>query len=126
MLKQTIRLLLSKFYSKQENGTISNLSFPDEKSLTTIVDEQPVDKWGTVCTFTAPSSGYLLARGNKTPNAGRMNISIGCGSESISTGSESQNEISLFVPLRKGTFAKVYANSVKALTVQFFKSVGGG
>lgn len=126
MLKQTLSLLLSKFYSKQENATISNLSFPKENSVTTIVNEQPVNEWQSVCSFTAPSNGYLLAKGNKTPNAARMNIGIYCGEESIATGSESQNQMGLFIPLRKGAIAGVSANDVRALTVQFFESVGGG
>lgn len=126
MLKESLSLLLSKFYSKQENATISNLSFPKENSVTTIVNEQPVNEWQSVCSFTAPSNGYLLAKGNKTPNAARMNIGIYCGEESIATGSESQNQMGLFIPLRKRAIAGVSANDVRALTVQFFESVGGG
>lgn len=126
MLKESLSLLLSKFYSKQENALISNLAMPQENSVTTIVNEQPVNEWQSVCSFTAPSNGYLLAKGNKTPNAARMNIGIYCGEESIATGSESQNYIGLFIPLRKGAIAGVSANDVRALTVQFFESVGGG
>lgn len=129
MLKQTLSLLLSKFYSKQENALISNLAMPQENSVIVIKDNETSDSWQEVCRYIAPTDGYLNAFGRKEESAPFFDLQvdlIGTDFPKVVTGESFGSERAVIMPMRKGSTARIYCSFAKGIGIRFIRSVGGG
>lgn len=116
MLKNILSLLLSKFYSKQENDTISHLATPtinNPVNVTLATDANSV--------IVAPFDGYLnietTAEGNPTINVWEA---LWCNSTPISPA-----QAKLFVPVTKGQRIQ-YRITGTISQARFIRLVGGG
>lgn len=116
MLKNILSLLLSKFYSKQENDTISHLATPtinNPVNVTLATDANSV--------IVAPFDGYLnietTAEGNPTINVWEA---LWCNSTPISPA-----QAKLFVPVTKGQRIQ-YRITGTISQARFVRLVGGG
>lgn len=116
MLKSLLSLLLSRFYSKKENGTISHLATPDiansvNVSLTTTENSVIV----------SPFDGYLnietTAEGNPTINVWEA---LWCNSTPISPA-----QAKIFVPVTKGQRIQYRVTGIIS-QARFVRLVGGG
>lgn len=116
MLKSLLSLLLSKFYSKQENDTISHLATPtinNPVNVTLTTDANSV--------IVAPFDGYLnietTAEGNPTINVWEA---LWCNSTPISPA-----QAKIFVPVTKGQRIQ-YRITGTISQARFVRLVGGG
>lgn len=116
MLKNILSLLLSKFYSKQENDTISHLATPtinNPVNVTLATDANSV--------IVAPFDGYLnietTAEGNPTINVWEA---LWCNSTPISPA-----QAKIFVPVTKGQRIQ-YMITGTISQARFVRLVGGG
>lgn len=116
MLKNILSLLLSKFYSKQENDTISHLATPtinNPVNVTLATDANSV--------IVAPFDGYLnietTAEGNPTINVWEA---LWCNSTPISPA-----QAKIFVPVTKGQRIQ-YRITGTISQARFVRLVGGG
>lgn len=115
MLKNILSLLLSKFYSKQENDTISHLATPtinNPVNVTLATDANSV--------IVAPFDGYLnietTAEGNPTINVWEA---LWCNSTPISPA-----QAKIFVPVTKGQRIQ-YRITGTISQARFVRLVGG-
>ena len=115
MLKRLLSLLLSKFYSKQENDTISHLATPtinNSVNVTLATDANSV--------IVAPFDGYLnietTPEGNPTINVWEA---LWCNSTPISPA-----QAKLFVPVTKGQRIQ-YRVTGTISQARFVRLVGG-
>lgn len=116
MLKNILSLLLSRFYSKKENGTISHLATPDiansvNVSLTTTENSVIV----------SPFDGYLnietTAEGNPTINIWEA---LWCNATP-----QSPFQAKVFVPVTKGQRIQYRVTGIIS-QARFVRLVGGG
>ena len=116
MLKSLLSLLLSKFYSKQENDTISHLATPTINNSVNVALATDANS-----VIVAPFDGYLnietTPEGNPTINVWEA---LWCNSTPISPA-----QAKLFVPVTKGQRIQ-YRVTGTISQARFVRLVGGG
>lgn len=128
MLKETLSLLLSKFYSKQENALISNQALPLETSLIVIKENESATAWQEVCRYVAPTDGYINVFGRKQEGSDYfdLQVDLGSGVPKVVTGENFGSERAVILPMRKGATARVFLSFARDIGIVFIRSVGGG
>ena len=121
MLKQTLSLLLSKFYSKQESADVGHQAMPSASSVSITL---PASNGTTEkeYSYTAPSDGYIVLRDKGYPKTASYVISNQYA-EGI-TRPQSAIDINICTPVTKGsvTYLRYCGNNP---TAQFIKLIGG-
>lgn len=115
-MKKYLSLLLSKFYSKEENELVGKQALPSTKSIT-------ISGAGN---YSAPADGYLMVLSRGPVDTDRF-VYIGnrtIGSE-IQTNTQGSRQIGLFQPVAKGETIYL-AGAGETMIFKFFYSVGGG
>lgn len=121
MLKQTLSLLLSKFYSKQESADVGHQAMPSTSSVSITL---PASNGTTEkeYSYTAPSDGYIVLRDKGYPKTASYVISNQYA-EGI-TRPQSAIDINICTPVTKGSVTYLrYCG--KNPTAQFIKLIGG-
>ena len=62
MLKNTLSLLLSKFYSKKESELVGHQAMPSTDNVALTPTTTSIDGWGAVCNGVAPTDGFACIR----------------------------------------------------------------
>lgn len=126
MLKKSLSLLLSKFYSKQESALVANQAMPLENKEILVTSNKAIGDWGKIIDYTAPTDGFINAFANKDDSAAGCDLSIISGVFINVIGSQQGGQRSVYLPMRKGASCSVWGANLKNLGVRFIYSVGGG
>ena len=62
MLKNTLSLLLSKFYSKKESELVGHQAMPSTDNVALTPTTTSIDGWGAVCNGVAPTDGFACIK----------------------------------------------------------------
>lgn len=129
MLKNILRLLLSKFYSKQESELVGHQAMPSSSSVAVQASPASVTDWTQVASYTAPTDGYISVRGLAQANGSVIQLIAGLNTQnpSISTTATSGGQWPQTVmPVAKGRNIAIYCGQTSNITVFFNKTIGGG
>lgn len=126
MLKKVLSLLLSKFYSKQENELVGHQGFP-ATNFTTLLTNKSIDGWGTVAEGVAPYDGYLRLRSNPTGDATASLALITPALQSVilypfGTAANIEN----WAPIAKGESWIITGSRSTNISLKLYKTIGGG
>ena len=117
MLKNILRLLLSRFYSKNESALVARQSLPDTSEYVDWSSSAVVGKQGT---YICPDDGYVVIAAKSGSNMG-VNV---WGSLDIGVAGASGIQPKVFCPCRKGTVINYVITGEIHLT-RFYKFIGG-
>lgn len=127
MLKNLMRLLLSKFYSKQESEAVGHQAMPSpSNTVITPSIKTECTTWSDAHIGIAPADGYLYVTGRTTNTDGFLQISSDTTEIAATTFGNTDKDIRLLFPLAKGQAMKVTAKSLKSIYLRFSSSIGGG
>lgn len=113
MLKNTLSLLLSKFYSKKESELVGHQAMPSTDNVALTPTTTSIDGWGAVCNGVAPTDGFACIKftadtatciaSAQTPNPKRKCLynSTSCRGHSFVRLSDSKRA-SLYVMRKRG------------------------
>lgn len=118
MLKNILRLLLSRFYSKNESALVARQSLPDTSEYVDWSSSAVVGKQGT---YICPDDGYVVIAAKSGSNTG-VNV---WGSLDIGVAGASGIQPKVFCPCRKGRVINYIITGELHLT-RFYKFIGGG
>lgn len=118
MLKNILRLLLSRFYSKNESALVARQSLPDTSEYVDWSSSAVVGKQGT---YICPDDGYVVIAAKSGSNTG-VNV---WGSLDIGVAGASGIQPKVFCPCRKGRVINYTITGELHLT-RFYKFIGGG
>lgn len=132
MLRSLTRLLLSRFYSKNESTLIAHQAFPSislvgfdavdprvikiELDTTETTDE---DSWVRFGYYTAPTDGYIQFHGRSTSDSDSY---IQC--EALWRVSESNAQVRGFLPVAKGNTVSLSGSYMRNVSAIFIKAIG--
>lgn len=124
MLKQFLCLLLSKFYSKQENELIGHQALPSSQRVTLFTDKS-VGDWGTVAQGVAAFDGYLNLTANGTQSGASLVLGTSCLTSCLlypfaTAGANS------WVPIAKGDSWRVVGSFSTNISLSLCRTIGGG
>lgn len=125
MLRSLTRLLLSRFYSKNESTLIAHQAMPSGV-CTVVVSEGKAPEWGEVTNFIPPEDGYLTAIGQASEPLGFLHA-LGGDAENVPSQSNSVGQgqwLYVSVPVVKGRNCYVWADKVQQIRVIFNKVIG--
>lgn len=127
MLKNLMRLLLSKFYSKKESEAVGHQAMPSpSNTVITPSIKTECTTWSDAHIGIAPADGYLYVTGRTTNTDGFLQISSDTTEIAATTFGNTDKDIRLLFPLAKGQAMKVTAKSLKSIYLRFSSSIGGG
>lgn len=118
MLKDILRLLLSRFYSKNESALVARQSLPDTSEYVDWSSSAVVGKQGT---YICPDDGYVVIAAKSGSNTG-VNV---WGSLDIGVAGASGIQPKVFCPCRKGRII-YYSITGELHLTRFYKFIGGG
>ena len=118
MLKNILRLLLSRCYSKNESALVARQSLPDTSEYVDWSSSAVVGKQGT---YICPDDGYVVIAAKSGSNTG-VNV---WGSLDIGVAGASGIQPKVFCPCRKGRVINYIITGELHLT-RFYKFIGGG
>lgn len=130
MLKESLSLLLSLFYSKKESALVANQAMPGNSKIEITATSAPGD-WQTVATYTAPCAGIASLRGQAINNTAFMQIMLEAGepgkeSPSITGFATTGQYPHIWLNVKKGDQIVFKAGAITQVFARFFKTVGGG
>lgn len=126
MLKNILRLLLSKFYSKKESELVGHQAMPSENKIVLTPAVLEASYWMDMLNATAVSDGYVVAQASSTAQNGFLGIRQN-PNQTIVTGTGEVNQSpTLTLPISKGSSFTVLGDKVKNLSVWFVPIIGGG
>lgn len=125
MLKNILRLLLSKFYSKKESELVGHQAMPSENKIVLTPAVLEASYWMDMLNATAVSDGYVVAQASSTAQNGFLGIRQN-PNQTIVTGTGDVNQSpTLTLPISKGSSFTVLGDKVKNLSVWFVPIIGG-
>lgn len=124
-MKRLLKLLLGKFYSKQEKADITALSSPSE-SATILASGKSSNDWTIVYTGIAPSDGYVTAVAKSNGSTGVIGINQNNTVATHSTSPWIGSVIQGYIPIKKGQSFTIGLSYMEDCYVRFVKRVGGG
>lgn len=127
-MKNILRLLFSKFYSKQENELVGHQSFPSSNSITLLEDASVGAEWVRLGQWTAPSDGYAIVNYKINLDSATADSyaitqfdTVGC---LVTRADQAHTWQTYSVPVTKGFLMTLYASHVSYLKVIFKNAVG--
>lgn len=129
-MKNILRLLLSKFYSKQENELVAHQAMPSANANGVIIltpIKTIVDEWENVYTGIAPSDGYVTLNFQPSEN---YSLSLGSAQTPnigfFSTPQRENDSVYVSCPVTKGQSFSMSARYAKNISCKLIKLIGGG
>lgn len=125
MLKNLMRLLLSKFYSKKESEAVGHQAMPSVSVITLSPTTSSVTGWAPVYEGIAPTDGYAAIRFT----ADSDNCIAAAQTTNVNTFSTPQVKGDILIaacPVAKGQPFGLYAREAHNIACWFTKTIGGG
>lgn len=123
MLKKTLSLLLSKFYSKKESELVGHQAMPSTTSITLTPTTTSITDWGSVCQGVAPTDGYVAIR--FTANSSFCIASAQAPEVNVFTTPQNTGDILMAAcPVAKGQHFVLCARNAKNIVCWFVKNIG--
>lgn len=123
MLKKTLSLLLSRFYSKKESELVGHQAMPSTTSITLTPTTTSITDWGSVCQGVAPTDGYVAIR--FTANSSFCIASAQAPQVSVFTTPQNTGDILMAAcPVAKGQHFVLCARNAKNIVCWFVKNIG--
>lgn len=125
MLKNVLRLLLSKFYSKQESELVGHQAMPSTQSVALTPTTTSISPWGSVYSGVAPTDGFACIRFIATTvtciaSAQTQNVNV------FTTPQIAGDILMCSCPVAKGKGFTLCARDAKDIKCWFTKTIGGG
>lgn len=125
MLKNTLSLLLSKFYSKKESELVGHQAMPSTDNVALTPTTTSIDGWGAVCNGVAPTDGFACIR--FTADTATCIASAQTQNVNVFTTPQVVGDILLCAcPIAKGQVFTLCARQAKNIECWFTKTIGGG
>lgn len=125
MLKNTLSLLLSKFYSKKESELVGHQAMPSTDNVALTPTTTSIDGWGAVCNGVAPTDGFACIR--FTADTATCIASAQTPNVNVFTTPQVGGDILLCAcPIAKGQVFTLCAREAKNIECWFTKTIGGG
>nr|DAU95596.1 MAG TPA: hypothetical protein [Caudoviricetes sp.] len=125
MLKNLMRLLLSKFYSKKESEAVGHQAMPSVSVITLSPTTSSVTGWAPVYEGIASTDGYAAIRFT----ADSDNCIAAAQTTNVNTFSTPQVKGDVLMaacPVAKGQPFGLYAREAHNIACWFTKTIGGG
>lgn len=123
MLKKTLSLLLSRFYSKKESELVGHQAMPSTTSITLTPTTTSITDWGSVCQGVAPTDGYVAIR--FTANSSFCIASAQAPQVNVFTTPQNTGDILMAAcPVAKGQHFVLCARNAKNIVCWFVKNIG--
>lgn len=126
MLKNILRLLLSRFYSKNESELVGHQAMPSENKIVLTPEVLEASHWMDMLNATAVSDGYVVAQASSTAQNGFLAIRQNPNQTMVTGTGEVNQAPTLTLPISKGMSFTVLGDKVKNLSVWFVPIIGGG
>lgn len=125
MLKNTLSLLLSKFYSKKESELVGHQAMPSTQNVALTPTTTSIDGWGAVYNGVAPTDGFACIR--FTADIATCIASAQTQNVNVFTTPQVVGDILLCAcPIAKGQVFTSCARQAKNIECWFTKTIGGG
>ena len=125
MLKNTLSLLLSKFYSKKESELVGHQAMPSTDNVALTPTTTSIDGWGAVCNGVAPTDGFACIR--FTADTATCIASAQTPNVSVFTTPQVVGDILLCAcPIAKGQVFTLCARGAKNIECWLTKTIGRG
>ena len=123
MLKKTLSLLLSRFYSKKESELVGHQAMPSTTSITLTPTTTSITDWGSVCQGVAPTDGYVAIR--FTANSSFCIASAQAPQVNVFTTPQNTGDVLMAAcPVAKGQYFVLCARNAKNIVCWFVKNIG--
>lgn len=123
MLKNILRLLLSKFYSRKESELVGHQAMPSENYIT-LFEDRSIDGWGALQTGVAAYDGYLRLTGQANNNsASSLSITANHLISTVPTPTAT-SFMSICVPIRKGASWSAEGFTITNARLYLIKTLG--
>lgn len=125
MLKNTLSLLLSKFYSKKESELVGHQAMPSTDNVALTPTTTSIDGWGAVCNGVAPTDGFACIR--FTADTATCIASAQTPNVNVFTTPQVKGDVLMAAcPVAKGQPFGLYAREAHNIACWFTKTIGGG
>ena len=125
MLKNTLSLLLSKFYSKKGSELVGHQAMPSTQNVALTPTTTSIDGWGAVYNGVAPTDGFACIR--FTADTATCIASAQTQNVNVFTTPQVVGDILLCAcPIAKGQVFTLCARQAKNIECWFTKTIGGG
>ena len=125
MLKNTLSLLLSKFYSKKESELVGHQAMPSTQNVALTPTTTSIDGWGAVYNGVASTDGFACLR--FTADSVYCIASAQTENINVFTTPQVAGDILLCAcPVAKGQVFTLCARQAKNIECWFTKTIGGG
>lgn len=126
MLKNLMRLLLSKFYSKKESEAVGHQAMPSSQSISITPTVNSVgDEVTTVATFNAQADGFVIVRAT-TDGALPSRLILSSYVSTYIFNNSTGGTIATFIPIAKGIQCTVQGRNLKNIAISLYKTIVGG
>lgn len=125
MLKNILSLLLSKFYSKQENEAVAQQAMPSRSIVALVPTKTSIDSWGVVFEGTAPTNGYASISFTASSDF-CIASAQSYEAQTFSSPKVAGDVLLVMCPVAKGRKFILCARNAKNITCEFIETIGGG
>ncbi len=125
MLKNILSLLLSKFYSKQENEAVAQQAMPSRSIVALVPTKTSIDLWGVVFEGTAPTNGYASISFTASSDF-CIASAQSYEAQTFSSPKVAGDVLRAMCPVAKGRKFILCARNAKNITCEFIETIGGG
>jgi len=125
LIKKLIQRLLD---SRTTPAQAANSSMPSDSSIAVQMLQTATVDWGNVANYTAPTDGFISARGMSTSANAYFQIMAGNAATNPSTSlqvSTTNQWPQIVLPVAKGRNIAIYAAMMRDISVFFNSSIGG-
>lgn len=125
MLKNVLSLLLSRFYSKQENEAVAQQAMPSRSIVALVPTKTSIDLWGVVFEGTAPTNGYASISFTASSDF-CIASAQSYEAQTFSSSKAAGDILRAMCPVAKGRQFILCARNAKNITCEFIETIGGG
>lgn len=125
MLKNILSLLLSRFYSKQENEAVAQQAMPSRSIVALVPTKTSIDLWGVVFEGTAPTNGYASISFTASSDF-CIASAQSYEAQNFSSPKVAGDILRVMCPVAKGRKFILCARNAKNITCEFIETIGGG
>lgn len=125
MLKNILSLLLSKFYSKQENEAVAQQAMPSRSIVALVPTKTSIDSWGVVFEGTAPTNSYASISFTASSDF-CIASAQSYEAQTFSSPKVAGDVLRVMCPVAKGRKFILCARNAKNITCEFIETIGGG
>ena len=125
MLKNVLSLLLSRFYSKQENEAVAQQAMPSRSIVALVPTKTSIDLWGVVFEGTAPTNGYASISFTASSDF-CIASAQSYEAQTFSSPKTAGDVLRAMCPVAKGRKFILCARNAKNITCEFIETIGGG